>query len=152
MPGPSGESPGLITIASEAGGPVAAEIEARLAADIAARFGPAGTAPIVFSARRDGMLAGGLTGVIHWRWLYVRQLWVDAGERGRGTGSALVRQAVAEARERGCAGLYVDTFDLRTVAFYERAGFRVAGAIPGFPPGHVRTFLALPLSVDDPES
>lgn len=146
MPSASGDSPVGITIRRAEDGTEAAEIETRLAEDIAARFGPARTERVVLAAHRGDRLAGGLTGIVHWQWLYIRQLWVDEAERGRGLGTALVDKAIADARRRGCAGVYVDTFDPRTAAFYGRTGFRETGRIEGFPPGHARIFLAMPLA------
>lgn len=146
MPRASDNSPLGITIRSAEGGTAGAEIEARLSQDIAARFGPAEAERVVLAAHRGDRLAGGLTGIVHWQWLYIRQLWVDEAERGRGLGTALVEKAVDEARLRGCAGVYVDTFDPRTAEFYGRTGFRETGRIEGFPPGHARIFLTLHLS------
>ena len=145
MPGTTGDSPHAITIRSGDDGTSGAEIEARLSEDIAARFGPADAQRVVITAHRGQTLAGGLTGIVHWKWLYIRQLWVDAPERGRGTGRGLVERGIAEARQRSCAGVYVDTFDPHTADFYARSGFRTVGRIDGFPPGHQRIFLALHL-------
>ncbi|MGK5530701.1 N-acetyltransferase family protein [Streptomyces sp. URMC 129] len=51
---------------------------------------------------------------------------VAAAERGAGLGSELIRQAVAEARRRGCVLVQLTSDAARTDAhrFYERLGFR----------------------------
>jgi GNAT superfamily N-acetyltransferase len=51
---------------------------------------------------------------------------VAAGERGRGTGTALVEWAIAEARRRGCGlvQLTSDTARVDARRFYERLGFQ----------------------------
>jgi GNAT superfamily N-acetyltransferase len=126
-----------------------AAVAARLAAEVAAQFGPREEAP--FSIRAlgpDGGLLGGVNGAAHWRWLYVRNLWVDAGARGQGLGRRLLQEAENFARARGCAGVYLDTFDPGAAAFYERCGFVRFGVLDDFPPGHRRTYLCKRLDAD----
>ena len=89
---------------------------------------------------RRGALIAGLNGASHWRWLYVRHLWVEASQRGRGLGRRLMAEAERLAKDRGCVGIYVDTFDPQAAAFYEDIGFTRVGEIVGFPPGHQRLF------------
>lgn len=121
--------------------PQAAVISGALSAEIAEKFGPAGAAPLVVLAHAGAELVGGVIGLLHWRWLYVRQLWVADGWRARGVGSDLLARAEEKARDAGCVGLYIDTFDLDVARYYERRGFVAAGRIPDFPPGFARTFL-----------
>ena len=45
---------------------------------------PSGAAPLVVLAHAGAELVGGVIGLLHWRWLYVRQLWVADGWRARG--------------------------------------------------------------------
>ncbi len=116
-----------------------AELAARLGEEIAVQFGPRDEKPVSITAHdARGTLVAGLNGVSHWRWLYVRHLWVETSQRGRGLGRRLIAQAERVARDRGCVGVYVDTFDPRAGAFYEALGFTRAGEIVGFPPGHAR--------------
>lgn len=118
-----------------------AELAARLGEDIAARFGPRDEAPVCIVAHDpQGALVAGLNGASHWRWLYVRHLWVEQSQRGRGWGRRLIAQAERIARERSCVGVYVDTFDPQAAVFYEALGFARAGEIADFPPGHARLF------------
>lgn len=124
-----------------------AEIAARLGAEIAAQFGPRDETPLCILARAsEEQILGGLNGVIHWRWLYIRHLWVAEAARGEGLGGELIAAAEAHARSRHCVGAYIDTFDPRIAAYYERAGFARAGEIAGFPPGHQRIFLSKSLT------
>lgn len=119
-----------------------ARVSAALGVEIAAQFGPPEAELFsVLAYAEDGALAGGFSGLIHWRWLYVRHFWVDAVWRGKGVGRRLMAQAETDARARNCVGLYLDTFDPGAVRFYERCGFERFGAIADFPPGHARTFL-----------
>ena len=116
-----------------------AELAARLGEEIAGQFGVRDETPFSIVARDAlGALIAGINGVSHWRWLYVRHLWVEKSERGRGLGRRLMAEAERLAKQRGCVGVYVDTFDPRAAAFYEGLGFARAGKIDGFPPGHAR--------------
>jgi GNAT superfamily N-acetyltransferase len=117
------------------------ELAARLGDEMAGQFGPRDEAPLCILAHdRQGTLIAGLNGVSHWRWLYVRHLWVEGSQRGCGLGRRLMAEAEQLAKNRGCVGVYVDTFDPHSAAFYEKIGFTRVGAIDGFPPGHQRLF------------
>jgi GNAT superfamily N-acetyltransferase len=118
-------------------------IAAHLGAEIAARFGPRDETSLSILARTaDGTLVGGLNGVVHWRWLYIRHLWVAEAERGGGIGRRLLATAEGEARRRSCMGMYVDTFDRGAARFYECAGFSRSGEITDLPPGARRIYLS----------
>lgn len=118
-------------------------VAAALGGEIAARFLPRDEAPFSIVAHDDGgALIGGLNGVFHWRWLYIRHLWVSPARRGMGLGAALLRRAENEARSRDCLGLYIDSFDSRAAALYTRFGFVRFGEIADFPPGHRRMFFS----------
>ncbi len=121
-------------------------VSASLAAEVAARFGPRDETPLTILAYDGGTLAGGLNGVIHWSWFYIRHFRVEEKFRKGGVGRRLLAQAETEARRRRCIGLYLDTFDPGAAAFYERCGFLRFGRIDDFPPGHARTFLHKKLS------
>lgn len=130
-------------IAREAAGHDSAKLtSARLAGEIAANHGPRGEEAFALAARDDqGGWIGGVNGVIHWRWLYVSQFYMSPDWRGRGIGRALLAEVEVFARDKDCVGIYIDTFNERTLAFYRRCGFAVAGRIENFPPGAARTFL-----------
>jgi ribosomal protein S18 acetylase RimI-like enzyme len=57
----------------------------------------------------------------HW---YLNQVGVDPGQRGRGTGSALLRQGLARAAAAGRPS-YLETFREANLSFYRRLGFEV---------------------------
>ena len=61
--------------------------------------------------------------------------------RGAGLGRQLLQRAEAIARERGCHGLWLDTFSFQARGFYEKLGFSLFGEIEDYPPGHSRFFL-----------
>jgi GNAT superfamily N-acetyltransferase len=94
---------------------------------------------VLRSAR--GEVLGGLLGYIWGGWLWVADLWVTEGERGRGHGGRLLDAAEAFAKEKGCIGSALDTHNDHAKALYERHGYEVVGAIADYPPGHARTFL-----------
>jgi GNAT superfamily N-acetyltransferase len=145
---PQIENPGLDIEATEC-----ADVAARLAAEVAARFGPREEAPLSITMRDGaGALLCGLNGVTHWRWLYVRHLWVAESQRGRGLARRLMESAERAALARGAIGVYIDTFDPRVAAFYERLGFARVGEIADFPPGGRRAFLSKRLSTGRAEA
>jgi len=87
-----------------------------------------------------GAVIGGLWAVSLFRWLHLEMLFVPEAMRGLGVGAALVAAAEAEARSRGCLGIYVDTFSFQAVPFYEKMGFSTFGVLDDCPPGHRRLF------------
>lgn len=128
----------------------AAMVASSLAAEVTADFGPRDETPLSIIARAGDAVVGGLNGSTHWGWCYIRHLWVRDDWRRGGLGHRLLVHAETEARARGCAGLYVDTFNEGAVTFYERAGFARFGRIEGFPPEHARTFLMKRLQLFSP--
>ncbi|MBU6528654.1 GNAT family N-acetyltransferase [Methylocystis sp. MJC1] len=142
---PEFEKPNLVIEAAES-----AEVAANLGAEIAARFGPREEAPFSLALRdAAGALLGGLNGVIHWRWLYIRHLWVAPSWRRRGFAKNLIDSGEREARARGAIGAYIDTFDPAVAGFYERQGYARCGEIADFPPGAKRIYLSKRLVGDD---
>jgi GNAT superfamily N-acetyltransferase len=89
----------------------------------------------------NGATAGGLIGRTWGGWLYVELLYVPDGLRGTGIGRELMARAEAEARARGCRGIWLDTFSFQARGFYEKLGFTLIGRIDDYPPGHQRFFL-----------
>ncbi len=76
---------------------------------------------------------------MHW-------LWVAEPYRKRGTGSALLSKAEMAARERGCRGVYLDTFTFQAPDFYARNGYSEFGRLDDFPKGYSRIWFAKRLS------
>ena len=89
----------------------------------------------------QGNLRAGLLGATGWGWLHIDVLFVDASVRTRGVGKALVQQACADARARGCVGALLDTFDFQARGFYQKLGFEVFGTLTDMPPGHTRFWM-----------
>lgn len=58
----------------------------------------------------------------------------------------MLAEAEAEARQRGCHGAYIDTFNPQALRAYQKAGYTVFGTLADFPPGRSRSFLSKPLT------
>jgi GNAT superfamily N-acetyltransferase len=95
-----------------------------------------------FTLRLDdtaGRLAGGLSGVISWGWLFIDAVWVHADRRGLGAGRVLMAYAESHAAAQGCHSAWLDTFQAR--AFYESIGYAVFGSLDDYPAEQTRSFL-----------
>ena len=99
-----------------------------------AQIGPANDLPLELVVRdASGAVMAGLLGTTKWGWLYVDKLWVSEGERGRGLGSRLLARAEEIARERGCVGTHLTTFEHQARPFYEQRGYELFGTLDGYP-------------------
>jgi GNAT superfamily N-acetyltransferase len=98
------------------------------------QIGPANHLPLQLVVRgAQGEVIGGLLGDTKWGWLYVDKLWISEQARGRGFGSRLLARAEEVARERGCIGVYLSTFEHQARPFYEQRGYELFGTLDGFP-------------------
>jgi len=88
-----------------------------------------------------GVTTGGLLGRTWLDWLYIELLYVPDGLRGTGVGRDVMLRAEAEARARGCIGIWLNTFSFQARGFYEKLGFTLIGQIDDYPVGHQRFFL-----------
>ena len=109
--------------------------------------GPARWKRFVLSAREGRRIVGGLTGDIGWNFAFVGILWVDEAARGKGAGTALIREAERLARRRGCALIHLSTFSFQAPQFYEKLGYRRFAALKNTPAsGTARYFYVKRLS------
>ena len=113
----------------------------RLVAFNEAAAGPSDARPLALLLGDDVAPEGGLWGRTAYGWLFVELLVVPDRLRGQGVGSELLRRAEAEARARGCRGVWLDTFEFQARGFYERHGYTVFGRLDDYPAGHARFFL-----------
>ncbi len=82
----------------------------------------------------DGTILAGCNLIISsWKTAELDILWVNEKHRGRGIGSALIREAECAARERGCGLMTLGTFDFQARPLYEKHGFTVCGTIEDCP-------------------
>jgi GNAT superfamily N-acetyltransferase len=91
---------------------------------------------------RKGRVVGGLLGEVNLGWLFVAALWVDPEYRRAGLGTVLLRKAELEAYERGCIGIFLDTYSFQARPFYEKLGYRVFGELRDCPPGEAKFYLS----------
>jgi GNAT superfamily N-acetyltransferase len=99
-----------------------------------AQIGPANHLPLQLVVRdAQGAVIGGLLGETKWGWLYVDKLWISERARGKGFGSRLLARAEGVARERGCVGVFLSTFEHQARPFYEQRGYELFGTLDGFP-------------------
>ncbi len=125
--------------------PEAVALAQALGEEVAAEFGPRDEESFALVVRDGDTVLGGVNGLIHWRWLYVAQFYVEPHARAKNVGAALLARTEDFARQKACAGIYLDTFSPRARRFYECNGFKRAGEIANFPPGAARAFLYKPL-------
>lgn len=83
---------------------------------------------------------GGLHARVLYRWMFIELLVVPEQARGQGLGSQLMGMAEDLAREKGCVGIWLDTFDFQAPEFYRGLGYSEFGQIADYPPGHQRFF------------
>ena len=95
----------------------------------------------------DGAVLGGLYGRSGRGWLFIELLGLPDALRHQRLGSDLMARAEAEARARGCIGVYIDTFSFQARPFYEKHGYTVFAEIADYPPGHSRFFLSKRLDI-----
>jgi len=89
-----------------------------------------------------GATTGGLWGRSVYDWLFVELLAVPETSRGQGVGEALLRRAEEIAAERGCIGVWLDTFAFQARGFYEKLGYSQFGQLDDHPKGSARYFMS----------
>ncbi|MCF5140822.1 GNAT family N-acetyltransferase [Pseudomonas sp. PA-6-1D] len=107
---------------------------------------PSETVGILLRDPASQEVVGGLYGEISFGWLFIELLSIPDQMRTQGTGTRLMRAAEDLARERGCEGIWLDTFSFQAPGFYRKQGFTEFGHIADFPPGHKRHFFHKRLS------
>lgn len=95
----------------------------------------------------NGNRRGGLWGKCAYDWLFIELLSVPEELRGGDYGKALMGRAEEIARENGCIGIWLDTYEFQARGFYEKLGFSVCGQIEDHPIGQRRYFLQKRLDV-----
>lgn len=87
-----------------------------------------------------GVAIGGLWGRITYDWLFVELLALPESSRHAGLGSEVLTRAEAIARDRGCAGVWLDTYTFQAPDFYRKHGYVLFGSIADHPRGSQRLF------------
>lgn len=96
--------------------------------------------PVAVVASCGGRPVGGLIGSTNLGWLHVSLLAVAPEARRQGVGRMLLEAAENLARERGCHGAWLDTYDHQGPDYYPRLGWEKFGELPDFPRGGCRRF------------
>lgn len=117
-------------------------IYARLVEFEADKAGPPEILPLAVLLKDEvGTTIGGLWGTSVFRWLVVSLVFIPERCRGDGFGTKIMAEAERIAKERGCIGIWLDTYSFQAPAFYERLGFERFGAVDDHPPGRSRIFM-----------
>ena len=98
--------------------------------------------PLSLVAMDGDQVLGGILACTGLGWLHVDTLWVAEAWRRAGFGGQLLASAEAEARELGCRGAFLDTFDWQAEPFYREQAYEVFGRLEGCPSaGHTRIYM-----------
>ena len=89
----------------------------------------------IFVRDESGQVVAGASGSTWGGCCQVHAVWVDDPLRGRGPARALMAEAEAEARRRGCRLVMGLTYEVLTADFYDRLGYRIIGVIDDCPAG-----------------
>ena len=90
----------------------------------------------------SGRIVGGITGYTWGGCCYVSYLWVAEEHRGKGVGSALLRAAETNARDRGCTIAFVSSHSFQSPGFYTHLGYEQQASLSDHPVGYASVFLA----------
>lgn len=83
----------------------------------------------VFLRDSAGHVQGGVDGHVMWHRLFIKTLWLPESLRGRGLGTRLMTTTEAEARARGCLGMWLTALGDHPRHFYLRLGFVTIGEL-----------------------
>lgn len=101
----------------------------------------------IFVFDEPGAVIGGLLGETCLSWLRVNIMAVREEHRGNGIGSRMLAAAEAEAVQRGCKYVFLDTMQYQAPEFYKRHGYEVAGMIGDWDShGHAKYFMTKTLA------
>ncbi|HEY1930354.1 MAG TPA: GNAT family N-acetyltransferase [Caulobacteraceae bacterium] len=101
-----------------------------------------------FVIERDGARVGAVAGYTWGGVCELRQLWVREDCRGQRFGSELMEAAISEARRRGCAYIFLSTYDFQAPTFYKRLAFEQIAEIKDKPLGHTEFIFRRSLKQD----
>jgi GNAT superfamily N-acetyltransferase len=111
-------------------------LEDKLAAAAVAATGAGEEKEFAIFVRDDeGRIVAGTSGSVWGGCCQIHTLWVDGPQRGRGLARELIAEAEAMARRRGCRLVMGLTYDVLTLGFYDRLGYRTVGTIEDCPAG-----------------
>ncbi|MFM0068825.1 GNAT family N-acetyltransferase [Paraburkholderia aspalathi] len=86
-------------------------------------------------------VVGGLVGRTSLGLFFINLVYVPENLRGSGVGSAVLKQAEAEAKRRGCCRAVLFTITFQAPEFYRKHGYEVFGDVPCEPEGTSRIYM-----------
>jgi GNAT superfamily N-acetyltransferase len=89
----------------------------------------------IFGRDHDGRVVAGVSAIVWGGCCELQAMWVEESLRNCGLAHALVADAEAEARRRGCALVAFHAYDLLARGLYERMGYEAIGVIENCPAG-----------------
>jgi GNAT superfamily N-acetyltransferase len=111
-------------------------LEEKLAAAAVAAVGVGAEEEFGIFIRDDaGRIVAGASGSVWGGCCQIHALWVDGPQRGHGLATELMAETEAMARRRGCRLVMGLTYDVLTLGFYDRLGYRTVGIIDDCPAG-----------------
>ena len=135
MPNQAGGLPDLVVEDSPAAADVALLEEHVAAAAIAATGLGEEQEFAIFARGDDGRVMAGISGVVWGGYCELQAMWVEESLRHRGLAHALIADAEAEARRRGCALVVFHAYDVLARNLYDRLGYETVGVIENCPAG-----------------
>ena len=97
--------------------------------------------PFMVTVKDAGIIIGGAQCASVWNWMFVKLLWVKEDLHRQGLGTRIMSVVEKEARDRGCIGIHLDTFEFQALGFYQKLGFEIFGEIEDHPKGYKRHYL-----------
>lgn len=88
-----------------------------------------------FVVRIDGEIRAGVIVNVFLQAALIDTLWVDRSLRRKGIGTALLKEAEAFAKTKGCNTAYLNTLSPANIPFYENAGYAFEFARPEYVDG-----------------
>jgi GNAT superfamily N-acetyltransferase len=111
-------------------------LEERVAAAAIAAAGVGEDEPFGIFVRDDEQrIVAGISGMTWGGCCELHAMWVDEPLRGRGLARALMAEAEAVAKRRGCALVELFAYDLLAAGLFERLGYESVGVVEGCPAG-----------------
>jgi GNAT superfamily N-acetyltransferase len=90
---------------------------------------------VVLAKDDMGKVVGGIRANAYWNYCIIELLWLSEEVRGKGTGSQLMQQAEAFAKDKGFEYIRTETVSFQAKPFYEKLGYSVYGELKDLPKG-----------------